>query len=54
MIVTSCQKFWNELKITDGYDQYKSYDALEIGALEGGATTVFAKYFKRVFVIDPW
>lgn len=54
MIITSGDKFWNELKISENYNQYKDFDVLEIGALEGGATTVFANHFKRVFVIDPW
>lgn len=54
MIVTTCDKFWKELKIDSAFDVYKNYDAIEIGALVGGATTVFAKNFKRVFVIDPW
>jgi hypothetical protein len=39
-------------------DQYfgdlLEFDCLEIGALDGGSTKYLSKYFKRVFVIDPW
>lgn len=54
MIITTSANFWNELKISENYDVFRDYDALEIGALDGGGTQVFAKHFNRCFVIDPW
>lgn len=34
--------------------KFKGLDALEIGALDGMTSVYLSKYFRRVFVIDPW
>jgi hypothetical protein len=36
------------------FENMSEYDAIEIGALDGTTTRYLSKFFKRVFVIDPW
>lgn len=44
-----------EVRWSDKYfEDYKEYDCLEIGALDGLTTRYLSKFFNRVFVIDPW
>ncbi len=36
------------------FDTFSELDCLEIGALDGLTTQYLSRFFKRVFVIDPW
>lgn len=45
----------NKTRWSDIYfENMSEYDAIEIGALDGLTTQYLSKFFKRVFVIDPW
>lgn len=45
----------NNVRWSDSYfENMSEFDAIEIGALDGLTTQYLSKFFKRVFVIDPW